>query len=310
MTLSGIQARRRAFTLIELLVVIAIIAILIALLLPAVQQAREAARRSTCKNNLKQLGLAMHNYHDTHRTFPFSYRLGATKQRTSWFHMILPYIDQGPLYNKFAAVPDTSANAYVSRDGFAGLYDAVVPSMMCPSNPGIPGRGIGGKVDAFQGNYGVCLSGTQRAGITLDVTDGMFYLNSSTQMRDITDGTSNTIMASEGIVRPNPTSTKYGEMGGYWGGCYWGSCGFTTAEPPNTSVADVNHSCKSTSMTEAPCTNNTTAGEQYNFARSYHEGGVHALLGDGAVRFISENIDAPTYRNLGSIADGNVIGEF
>ncbi len=302
--------RKSGFTLIELLVVIAIIAILIALLLPAVQQAREAARRSTCKNNMKQIGLAMHNYHDTHRTFPFSYRVGVNKQRTCWFHMILPFIDQAPLYNKFVAVPDTSANAYVSRPGFAGIYGTVVPAMVCPSNPGAPGRSVGGAVGVFQGNYAVCYSGTQRAGITTDVTDGMFHYNSKVRFRDITDGSSNAIMASEGIVRPNVSTVRYGEIGGYWGGCFWGSCGFTTVEPPNTSVADVNYSCKTTTMTRAPCTNNTTVGEQYNFARSYHVGGVHVLLGDGAVRFISENIDSPTYRNLGSIADGNVIGEF
>ena len=302
--------RKSGFTLIELLVVIAIIAILIALLLPAVQQAREAARRSTCKNNLKQIGLAMHNYLDTHRVLPFSYRLGVNKKRTSWFHMILPFIDQAPLYNKFVAVPDVPANEYLSRAGFAGVYKSIVPAMICPSNPGTPGLSVGGAVGSFQGNYGVCYSGTERTGITINKSDGMFYYNSKTRMRDILDGSSNTIMASEGIVRPNTSTTKYGEIGGYWGACYWGSCGFTTAEPPNTTVADVNYSCKTTSLAIAPCTNNTTPGQQYNFARSYHVGGVHCLLGDGTVRFISNNIDTPTFRNLGSIADGNVLGEF
>ena len=301
---------RRGFTLIELLVVIAIIAILIALLLPAVQQAREAARRSQCKNNLKQLGLAMHNYHDTHKTFPFAYRIGTNKQRTCWFQMILPFIDQAPLYNQYVAVPDNSTNQYLNRSGFVGVHDVVVPAMMCPSNPGIPGRGQGGAVDAFQGNYGVCYSGTLTVGMESGDTDGMFALNYSTRFRDITDGSSNAVMASEGIVRPNVSTTRYGEIGGYWGGCYWGSCGFTTVEPPNTTVADVNHSCKSTTMANAPCTNNTTWGQQYNFARSYHEGGVHALMGDGAVVFISENIDRTTWNRLGSIADGNVIGAF
>lgn len=311
--------RKAGFTLIELLVVIAIIAILIALLLPAVQQAREAARRSTCKNNLKQIGLAMHNYHDTHRVFPFAYREGPTKRRTCWFHMILPFVDQAPLYNLFESVPDNAANAFVSRPGFSDLFPVVVPSMVCPSNPGVPGRDVGA-VGAFQGNYGVCLSGARRGGhieggtligITFGTTDGMFAFNSNTKFRDITDGTSNTIMASEGIVRPNQIGgARHGEMGGYWGSSPWGSCGFTTAEPPNTTVTDVNHSCKATTIVEAPCTSNTTAGNQHNFTRSYHTGGVHVLLGDGVVRFISNNIDAPTFRNLGSIADGNIIGEF
>src|SRR5690606_20788824 len=107
-SMSPTPTSRRGFTLIELLVVIAIIAILIALLLPAVQQAREAARRTQCKNNLKQFGLALHNYHDAFDLFPYGHQqeiAGATKRRNCWFQSILPYIDQAPRYNTYASFP-------------------------------------------------------------------------------------------------------------------------------------------------------------------------------------------------------------
>ena len=136
---------RRGFTLIELLVVIAIIAILIALLLPAVQQAREAARRSQCKNNLKQLGLALHNYHDTFQVFPFG-MINPTNgdlpgsprpptDNTGWYPMILPYIEQGALYNAFMEEQQNSARTgaiYWSRK------ESIVTMMMCPSDPAGP----------------------------------------------------------------------------------------------------------------------------------------------------------------------------
>ncbi len=137
--------KRKAFTLIELLVVIAIIAILIALLLPAVQQAREAARRRTCKNNLKQLGLAFHNYHDVFGTFP----IGAQSPiyQANWRVSILPYLDQAPLYNKLTQTP-ANGRGYNTYNGWTGdggygtgadsnevLNNAIVPLYKCPSSP-------------------------------------------------------------------------------------------------------------------------------------------------------------------------------
>jgi len=151
--MSSIQRFRRGFTLIELLVVIAIIAVLVALLLPAVQQAREAARRSSCKNNLKQLGLAMHNYHDTHRVFPFGYSAvsGMTHRRQTWFHMILPFLDQAPMYNLYEQ--DTTPFVHqMPKDPIAGQ---VVNSLTCPSDGSAPGFGANGGTTSFQGSYGV-----------------------------------------------------------------------------------------------------------------------------------------------------------
>ncbi len=304
---------KRGFTLIELLVVIAIIAILIALLLPAVQQAREAARRSTCKNNLKQMGIALHNYHDTHRLFPYGHMevasgnynssspYGTYHWRDTWAHQILPFVDQAPLYNKYSA--NTATHVHLVTD--PEIYKAVVPIYMCPSDPSTPGN-----ADASgrsQGSYIGCAG--NEATTTGANLNGIFSENSNTKIRDLKDGSSNTIMVSEIIIRGNTASTTY------WGcpGCYGiggahGEMTFTTRETPNTPVADQNYACKSTTFPHSPCVVNT--GTKYNFARSYHVGGVHALLADGAVRFISSNIDRGTFQNLGNKKDGQVLGEF
>jgi prepilin-type N-terminal cleavage/methylation domain-containing protein len=304
---------KRGFTLIELLVVIAIIAILIALLLPAVQQAREAARRSTCKNNLKQIGIALHNYHDTHRLFPYGHMevrtgnynssapYGTYHWRDTWAHQILPFVDQAPLYNKYSA--NTASHVHLVTD--PEIYKAVVPVYLCPSDPSTPGNAD--SLGRSQGSYIGCAG--NEATTTGANLNGVFADNSNTKIRDLKDGSSNTIMVSEIIIRGNTASTTY------WGcpGCYGiggahGEMTFTTRETPNTPVADQNYACKSTTFPHSPCVVNT--GTKYNFARSYHVGGVHALLADGAVRFISSNIDRGTFQNLGNKKDGQVLGEF
>jgi len=316
--------KRYGFTLIELLVVIAIIAILVALLLPAVQQAREAARRSQCKNNLKQVGLALHNYHDTHSVFPYSYRTldetpgtiptGATKSRDTWFHRILPFVEQAPLYQLY----ESTNGGFVNNVAFHSMAATRINIFVCPSSDEYGGAGAN-IPNGFQGTYGVCLSGSVTSGdLTTGVTTtrsgtGMFFRESRISMRDLTDGSSNTLMVSEGIGRPMDNSGAHGDLGQYWGGAGWGAEGFTAAEPPNTTSADRVYSCKSTTVALAPCEPTGTAltrGIQYNFARSYHTGGVHVLLADGSVRFASDNIHAQTFRNLGDRADGQVIGEW
>lgn len=330
-------ARRstRGFTLIELLVVIAIIAILIALLLPAVQQAREAARRSSCKNNLKQIGLAMHNYHDVFGIFPYGHQqelyAGQTKRRDCWFQRVLPYIDQAPRYQVYETYPTVNAfeGEYIHRITNKDIVGPI-EVMQCPSDPNSPGVGGNGGTVAFQSNYAVC-AGTG-SGITTDpatniitVTNrnianttagnGLFYLNSSTGVRDCLDGSSNTLLASEGIIRRNGVG-GWGGLGGHWGGAPHGAFGFSTAETPNTSVPDRVYSCKETLVAGAPngapCENGNAGGlpGRYNFARSYHTGGVQAVLADGSVRFISENIDRQNWMKLGMNKDGQSIGEF
>ena len=199
--------KRPGFTLIELLVVIAIIAILIALLLPAVQQAREAARRTQCKNNLKQWGLALHNYHDTFTIFPYGHQEEAgvhpTRRRDCWFQRVLPYIEQANMYAAYEAL-DAEYIHQITDQRIIGP----ISGGSCPSDPGTPGRGANGGTSAFQSNYavsgGVGQAMTVAAGTNIiTVTNmnvpnartstGLFYMNSSTGIRDCTDGTSNTL---------------------------------------------------------------------------------------------------------------------
>jgi len=324
---------RFGFTLIELLVVIAIIAILVALLLPAVQQAREAARRSSCKNNLKQLGLAMHNYHDVHTLFPYGHQqelyAGQTKRRDCWFQRILPFIEQANKYDLYEGYASTNAyeGEYIHRITNNGIIGPI-GVMSCPSDPNSPGRGGNGSTRAFQSNYAVCagigsartidpttfiITVTNRNVANTNSHTGLFYMNSASKMRDCKDGTSNTLLASEGIVRSN-TVAAWGELGGHWGGAPHGAFAFSAGEVPNSSVPDRVYSCKETLVpgapNGAPCEDRNAGGGRWNYARSYHTGGVQVALADGSVTFISENIDRQTWMRLSMPQDGLTIGEY
>ena len=296
--------RRRGFTLIELLVVIAIIAVLIALLLPAVQQAREAARRSTCKNNLKQLGLAFHNYHDTVLAFPpgqfnpFSADLGFGSSRQSWSTPLLPYLDQAPLFN--IASTFTSGQAATAPYGllFTSVAQVKLTALMCPSDPSA------GKLngEGFHSNYLACFGSTDQTSAT---PNGLFYPLSKSRMRDITDGTSNTVMAGEIVVGRDPGDRR-GRLYNSWDG---GSM-FTTLYSPNSSVGDMNYLPGTGCVADLPYAPCLSAGNNNLSARSLHVGGAHILLSDGSVRFISSNISNVTWNSLGTRAGGEVVGEF
>jgi prepilin-type N-terminal cleavage/methylation domain-containing protein len=337
------QSRRdRAFTLIELLVVIAIIAVLIALLLPAVQQAREAARRSQCKNNLKQFGLALHNYHEVYNLF-CDLRGGPNDNRGGdecGIVQLLPYIDQAPMYNM---LPKTG-NPNVPWDGSFVPWKTPVGVFLCPSSP-VPGNWTGAPVQLKSYKLSV---GTSINNNCWNTTNGLFAFSWSgghKGIRDITDGSSNTIaMAETGLGPPpgssrmiqgqcvvgiagidtNPTLCMATASGGFylagnnissWGqGTLWpfghpGWSAVTTVLPPNS----------------ASCTGNTgdnmSSGWGIFTPNSFHTGGAQVLLADGAVRFISNNINCGNYGAgsppnfgvwgaLGTINGGETIGAF
>ncbi len=322
----------RAFTLIELLVVIAIIAILIALLLPAVQQAREAARRSSCKNNMKQIALGLHNYHDTHNQFPpGGVCLGGTDDCLSsvtgfrdprsgnwaatWVTLTLPFLDQAPLYNLYDSSVADHANSSV-----VGTQLSV---LKCPSQL------ESNKVSGFaKSSYGANMGADQMMNTTIvNATVGPFSVGASygAKMRDITDGTSNSIMLGEMIINHNANGS---DSRGAWGWAHGaavngGSTSVSSIKTPNVNAvtnADITAFCPCTdvatmsSPTTAPlhrCGDGYIARPQIEHAmRSRHEGGVHVTMCDGSTRFVSENIDATLWSGLLTISGGEVLGEF
>ncbi|MES2789197.1 MAG: DUF1559 domain-containing protein [Planctomycetota bacterium] len=329
------RAKNQAFTLIELLVVIAIIAVLIALLLPAVQQAREAARRSQCKNNIKQLGLALHNYHDAFLVFPpggttctGSLTSYPTLSGHSLFASLLPYIDQGPLFNQI----NSGYGGF--NTGGVGSYDVkseqgtlqVLQAFLCPTSSTATFNGYqfitpGGSPYPLIGsqattNY-VGIMGSSQSGSVRSNT-GTFYLNSKNGTRDMTDGTSNSMVIGEysGLAK-GQTKTSVGTAGpqttyGWfntpaWYGFYddGGSSDYaiqmgaykTVTYAPNTAWF------LGTGAQQATKTFNQSL-------KSSHVGGLHILMGDGAVRFMSENIYLQTMYDLADISDQHPLGEF
>jgi prepilin-type N-terminal cleavage/methylation domain-containing protein len=335
-----LASSKRGFTLIELLVVIAIIAILVALLLPAVQQAREAARRAHCKNNLKQLGLALHNYLDVHTAFPPSSVVNVfTTSQQPWSAQafIIPFLEGTNEYNliNFSVGyhhPENRA-AYPPY----GPAQLRIPTLLCPSDPKDHSRvDASGNANHYPLTYALAMGEYLIYNpVTGGDGGGAFAVNGKFGTQHFTDGTSNCIaMAEVKAFNPRfhdstlpatpptaPNQVSASVSGGSWspqnGHTEW-VCGrsihtgFTTTFTPNTVVPhvdggmtfdiDVSSHREGTSFTE------NTYG--VITSRSYHTGMVHALLMDGSVRSISENIDLMTWRTLGARASGRVVGEF
>ncbi len=333
--------KNRGFTLIELLVVIAIIAILIALLLPAVQQAREAARRSQCKNNMKQIGLALLNYEGTHKMFPPSGCVAGTSVTQPWSAQafILPYVDGGAEYKKINF--SFGYHHAVNTAAFPpfGIATVRVPIYMCPSDNNDRARiNASGVAEhrplCYAANMGEYLIFNPVNG---QVGTGAIAPNGRIGLRDFRDGTSSTLafcevkaftprfqdmptMPAAAPATPAAVSGTY-TMGGAWsaqnGHTEW-VCGraihngVTTTFTPNTVVphiqAGVNYDIDVTGMREG--TSTTVSTSAIITSRSHHTGMVHSLMVDGAVRGISNNISVTTWRALGTRGGREPIGEF
>lgn len=312
----GSNHRREGFTLIELLVVIAIIAILIALLLPAVQQAREAARRSECKNNLKQMGLGFHNFESTYQFFPGSLTPGSVSNSGIhyWGAQILPYLDSNPL----SEIYDYS----IAFNNYANA-EAVkfhLPFQVCPSNPeGFRVVKSGSKTTApagsdartngweFSVNDYIGAQGINahiQYAMTPPASTDTFFIGGGKlrKARDITDGLSNTIMLMESAGRPAKyikggiTTTGTNSLCGWaesvpWQVYAYSQDGLTTANAANKGSCMINCS-------------NTRA------AYSFHAGMANFVMADGSVRGINENIDMATYVALLTVASDDIVGEY
>ena len=340
---------RRGFTLIELLVVIAIIAVLIALLLPAVQQAREAARRTQCNNSLKQLGLAIHNYHDVYNVFPPA-SIGQ-RYMNSWWNSTLPYLDQANLYNKLRYADtcmwmgSTAPETAINRQALDGVQP---PYMFCPSStlphllaqPNMQSgvfmptySAIVGSVDhPSRDNQATC--GPISAG-------GLMVCNGRISMAGATDGTSNTLLVGEQSdwgIRPG-TSVKVdiracinygGQMGtgilgvpngdgtvdepGYGYGNYAVPLGAVLPDPDRSwNMATIAHPVNF--KTETFCGpgvpgNVGNDGAASPSIQAVHAGGAFVLLADGHTRFLSASLDFEVFKDLADRADGGVVGDF
>jgi prepilin-type N-terminal cleavage/methylation domain-containing protein len=334
-------SKRAGFTLIELLVVIAIIAILIALLLPAVQQAREAARRTQCRNNLKQLGLALHNYLDQHTVFPPSGCISLTttsQQPWSAQAYILPFLDGSTIYNKINFSLGYHDPVNTSAYPPFGPAATRVPVLICPSDPNDRARVNASNVPE---HYPLSYAANMGRYLIFNPTNGLnggaaFAPNSKINSGSFTDGMSNTLGFAEVKlftprvhdatgVATEPTSASAVSAGYTAGGAFSATnghtewvCGraihngFTTTFTPNTKVphvvSGVTYDIDVSSNREGTHLTNPTYG--IITARSFHVGIVQALLMDGSVRAVSENVDINVWRNLGTRAGGEVVQEF
>ncbi len=337
------------FTLIELLTVIAIVGILVALLLPAVQQAREAARRASCKNNLKQLGIALHNYHDTHSVFPpsavneycqkllasglpFNHNCATAggvgdrhllwnAPRIPWTMLMLPYLEQANAYERlhFEGLPQYFFLSGNRAEGNNRILENGFAVFRCPSDAGPDKKNVTQTSGLTSSGRNPLLLATCNYGgnCGMHLADeqfgatGVFGTNSSVRFRDIVDGTSSTIAFGENLTGTAADSRGILSSNGPTNTSIYFLHG------PNTSVPDIAvsaNSCPATTPRNQPCrivSKYTWPNELWHgAARSEHKGGVQFCFVDGSVRWISDNIDLSIYHSLGQRNDGRVIREY
>jgi prepilin-type processing-associated H-X9-DG protein len=303
--------------------VIAIIGILIALLLPAVQAAREAARRISCTNNMKQLGLALHNHHGARKMFPpglYNYiddgnttlpkYVGLKVRRRCWMHDTLPFFEEGVIQRDLIEYMKSGSEVRGAVD-FAGNATIIAP-LLCSSDPSGPKtktfetNSSGTLGQGFHGNLVVCAGNdyfNPGGHANSAKLNGIFYAGSNTRIKDISDGTSKTAMISELIVCPDVTG---GDHRGRYYNTYTGGILFSTIEPPNTTLPDRMRFVQPLPKAPGFATNQNI----FMAARSYHSGGVNLGLADGSVRFVGDTVNAVVFRALGSRSNGEAIADF
>jgi prepilin-type N-terminal cleavage/methylation domain-containing protein len=336
-----VSKKRRGFTLVELLVVIAIIGILVALLLPAVSAAREAARKMSCQNNLKQLGLAMRTYHNTYGRFPTNglfFWTNQSKNAHTWYNSsrgsvfvkLLPFMEQEPIHNQlnFSTAGTTNATRFWPQADATGKWirSNVIPSFICASanidpylsgtNPqrdpavGCYGPSIGAQLVNSRGNWCVDypgnIFGTGPAGHGNDARSigisGIFsHGHWAAKFRDVTDGESQVILMGERL----PHKCDHSRNGWFF---YNGGVNMATTAPINYPIVGIGDAGFSWSAANPPlnphsCTHFKNWQTSLGF-KSQHKGGAQFVLVDGSVQFLSENIDYITYQRLGCRKDG------
>jgi len=327
---------RRGFTLVELLVVIAIIGVLVALLLPAVQAAREAARRMSCSNNLKQIGLALHNYHDTHRSFPIGSRHSVGDVANpgfgvSWWLGLLSFVEQGTLFDQLTVNGNHPGSL---SNGGGGAYEGhavngpvvnerEISVMICPSSPLKAVRSSGYTYTITCPQYtGISGAANDSLGFNLNSTDrqwvgyqggtvslgGLLTPLDSVKMRDATDGLSNTIIVGEqsDFVRDtngNKTATINNHQG-FMCGIIGRTFGFSERTFNTTTIM---YPINGATLSLTGVRNNDGTN---NGIFSAHPGGAQVVVADGSVRFLSENLELRTLKLLATRDDGQVLGEF